>query len=233
MKSIQWGAMSTGLFLLAAGVASAHAADTGWYFGVGVGGANYPDSVPPQIAAAYQNNNTYTLTSARMLDSSDTAAQAFAGYRFLPWLGVEVGYQDLGKARSFYSLKTIGPIIYPRPTLTGEYGLSDVNAALVLTWPINERFELLARGGVSNTRLTYDENGLDVNAQPYSFHARTRTRTGSMFGIGAAWNFAKHFSLRLDLDRSSDIGKKFALNVEGNGRFDHVDAYTLNLVWRQ
>src|ERR1043165_1735526 len=114
MKTIQRDAIGAALLLLTA-VAGAQAAETGWYVGIGVGGANYPDSVPSQIAAAYQNNNTYTLTSARMLDSSDTAAQAFAGYRFLPWLGVEVGYQDLGKARSFYSLKTLGPINYPRP----------------------------------------------------------------------------------------------------------------------
>jgi len=231
MKSIPRDAMGAALLLLIAG-ASAQAAETGWYFGVGAGGAHYADNIPPQIAAAYQNNNTYTLTSARMTDSSDTAAQVFAGYQFLPWLGVEVGYQDLGKARSFYSLKTLGPIIYPRPTLSGEYGVSDVNAAVVLTWPINEHFELLARGGIASTRLTYDENGFDVNAQPYSFHARAQSSTSSMIGVGAAWNFARHFSLRLDLDRSSDIGKTFALNPRGNGRFDHVDAYTVNLVWR-
>lgn len=231
MKTIYPSAMGTALILLTAG-ASAQEARTGWYIGLGLGGSNYSDSVPPQIAAAYQNNSTYTLQSARTIDSGDTVTQVFGGYRFLPWLGVEVGYQDLGNARTSYTLQTIGPIIHPSPTLNGEYGLRDFNATLVVTWPIGERFELLARGGVSNTRLSYDEHGFDVNAQPYSFHARTRTRSGTIAGIGAAWNFSKSFALRFDIDRNYDIGKKFALNVEGNGRFDHVDAYTVNLVWR-
>jgi len=231
MHSIHRYALGTALALAASG-AVAQESVTGWYFGVGIGGAHYSDSVPAQIATAYQNNGTYTLQSARMLDSSDTATQVFGGYRFLPWLGVELGYQDLGNARSFYSLQTIGPIIHPTPTLSGEYGLSDVNATLVASWPINARFELLARGGVSNTRLSYDEHGFDVNAQAYAFHARTRTHSGAIAGIGAAWNFSRHFALRFDIDRNFDIGRKFALNVDGNGRFDHVDAYTLNLVWK-
>lgn len=231
MHIIHRSALSAALALAATG-AVAQEGVTGWYFGLGVGSAHYADSVPAQIADAYRNNGTYTLQSARMLDSTDTATQFFAGYRVLPWLGVEVAYQDLGNARSFYSLQTIGPIIHPTPTLTGDYGLSGMNAALVLSWPIGERFELLARGGVSNTRLSYDEHGFDVNAQPYAFHARTRTHGGRIAGIGAAWNFSRHFALRLDLDRNFDIGERFALNVDGNGRFDHVDAYTVNLVWK-
>jgi OmpA-like transmembrane domain len=222
---------SAALILLAVG-ASAHGADTGWYFGIGIGESNYSDNIPQQIAAAYQNNNTYILQSARLIDSGDTAAQVFAGYRFLPWLGVEVGYQDLGSARTFYSLKTIGPIIHPSPALTGEYGLRDFNAALVASWPVGERFELLARGGPADTRLTYDEHGFDVNAQPYSFHAHARSRVDAIAGVGALWKFSSSFALRFDIDRNFDVGKIFALNVQGNGRFNYVDAYTLNLVWK-
>jgi hypothetical protein len=215
--------------LLATG---AHAQNAGaWYFGVGTGGSSYSDNIPPQIATAYAHYATYTLNSARTIDSGDSAAQVFAGYRFLPWLAVELGYQDLGHAHTRYVLQTVGPIIYPTPTLTGEYGVRDVNATLVASWPVGARFELLARAGVSDTRLSYDEHGFDVNDKPYAFHARNRTRTGAIAGIGAAWKFAPHFALRLDLDRNFDVGKKFALNVVGNGRFDHVDAYTLNLVW--
>jgi opacity protein-like surface antigen len=232
MNNVYRNVLGAGLVLLATG-AAAQDVGKGWYFGVGAGGSNYPDSVPPQIAAAYRNNDIYTLNSARTIDNGDTAAQVFAGYRFLPWLAVEVGYQDMGKARTFYQLDPHVQLNYPMPALTGEYGLRDVNAALVGIWPINERFELLARAGVSNTRLEYDEHGFDINAKPYSFHARTRTRSGAIAGIGAAWNFSSHLALRLDLDRNFDIGKTFALNVQGNGHFDHVDLYTANLVWRQ
>ena len=231
MNMIYRNMMGAGLLVLAVG-AGAQESKQGWYFGVGAGGSGFPDSVPSQIAAAYRNNDIYTLRSARTVDDGDTVAQVFAGYRFLPWLGAELGYQDLGKARTFYQLNPRVQLNYPMPALTGEYGLSDVNATLVGIWPINERFELLARAGVSNTRLSYDEHGFDINAKPYAFHARTRMRSGAIAGIGAAWNFSPHLALRLDLDRNFDIGKTFALNVEGNGHFDHVDAYTVNLVWR-
>ena len=230
MRKFHRYAAGVGLMLLA-GAASAQSTSA-WYLGVGLGGSNYSNSVPGQIADAYSNNATYTLQSARTIDDSDTAAQVFAGYRFLPWLAVELGYQDLGNARTRYTLQTIGPIIHPSPTLTGKYGLSDVNAALVATWQINERFELLARGGISSTRLSYDEHGFDVNNQPYAFHAHTRSDSNGIAGIGAAWNFSRSFALRLDIDRNFGIGKTFALNVDGNGHFDHVDIYTANLVWK-
>jgi opacity protein-like surface antigen len=231
MRKFHRHALSASLILLA-GAANAQSTDQGWYIGIGVGDSNYSGDLPQQTAAAYRNNSTYTLQSARVIDSSDTAAQVFVGYRFLPWLGAEVGYQDMGNARTFYSLKTNGPIIYPLSTLTGEYGLRGANAALVATWPVGDRFELLARAGISNTRLTYDEHGFDVTAKPYSFHARTRTHSAGTAGIGAQWNFSRSFALRLDLDRNFEIGKKFALNVVGNGQFDHVDVYTVNLVWK-
>lgn len=223
--------LGAGLMLLAS-AATAQGGTSGWYVGIGAGGANYSDDIPRQIAAAYRGNHIYTLQSARMTDSRGTVAQAFAGYRFLPWLGVELAYQDLGHARSLYRLDTVVQLNYPMPTLSGEYGLRDVNAVLVGTWPLSEHFELLARGGASQTRLSYDEHGFDINAKPYAFHARTRTRTGAVAGIGAAWNFTPSLALRFDIDRTFGVGKTFALDVEGNGHFDHVDAYTVNLVWR-
>lgn len=231
MNNMHRTALGAGLALVAT-AADAQGAATGWYVGIGVGASNFPDSVPAQIAAAYSNNSTYTLQSARTTDSGDTAAQLFAGYRFLPWLAVEAGYRDLGNARTVYQLNPIVQLNYPMPTLAGTYGVRSADAALVATWPVNERFELLARGGISNTRLSYDEHGFDINNQPYAFHARTRSHSGATVGIGAAWNFSSSFALRFDIDRVFDVGRTFALNTEGNGRFDHVDAYTVNLVWR-
>ena len=70
----------------AAGVAHAQGADTAWYLGIGAGGANYADSIPHQIATAYAGNGTFEFLNATTTDSSDTANQAFVGYRFLPWL---------------------------------------------------------------------------------------------------------------------------------------------------
>lgn len=231
MRNFIRNAVVASLTFWAAG-AGAQPNETGWYLGIGAGVANYSENIPQQIATAYRGNDTYELLGARTLDSADAATQIFVGYRFLPWLAAELGYQDLGSARTLYSLHATQPVfITIPPTIMGEYRTSDVNAALVASWPVGERFELLARGGVADTRLTYDEHGIDVNGDPFAFHAPKRTHVSAQAGVGALWKFAPSFGLRLDLDRNFDVGKKFALNVNENGRFDYVDAYTVNLIW--
>ena len=206
---------------------------SGWYFGIGAGAADYPDDIPHEIAAAYAGNATFDFLGATTTHGTDTVKQAFIGYRFMRWLGAEVGYQDLGHARTFYSLHSNEPIFDDVPLrINGDYRVRDFNAALVASWPVGASFELLARGGLAQTRFNYDEHGNDAGGNPYSFHARTRTRANAQAGIGALWRFATHFALRLNLDRTFDVGKPFALNADSNGRFDHIDAYTLNLVWQ-
>lgn len=218
--------------VLSACAVHAQGTDNGWYFGVGAGAADYSGDIPHQIATAYAGNGTFDFLGARTTDSADTASQAFVGYRFLPWLGAEVGYQRLGVARTFYSLNSYQPVFDAVPLLLrGRYRVNDFNAAVVATWPVGADFELLARGGIANTNLDYDEHGNDAGGNPYSFHARTYTHMGAQAGIGALWQFARHFGLRLDLDRTFNVGKKFALHPDTNGRFDYIDAYTLNLVW--
>jgi len=185
------------------------------------------------FARAYAGNATFDFLGATTTDSTDRAAQIFVGYRFTRWLGAEIGYQDLGGAGTFYSLHSNQPVFNAVPLLLrGEYRVRDFNGALVASWPLAESFELLARGGIASTRFDYDEHGNDAGGHPYSFHARTRTRSNAQAGIGALWRFAPHFALRLDLDRNFDVGKTFALNPDGNGHFDHIDAYTLNLLWQ-
>jgi hypothetical protein len=40
------------------------------------------------------------------------------------------------------------------------------------------------------------------------------------------------WDLRLDYDRINGVGKRFAFSDEGNGRFDHVGTFSLNLAYR-
>lgn len=231
MRKVHRRLAGAALVLIAA---DAYAGDvTGWYFGVGAGAADYADNIPHQIERAYAGNATFDFLGATTTDSTDTAAQVFAGYRFTPQFGAEIGYQDLGKARTFYSLHSNQAVFNDVPLLLrGEYRVRDFNAVLVGSWPLNAKFELLARGGLAQTRLGYDEHGNDAGGNPYAFHARTRTRSSTQAGIGALWRFMPHFALRFDLDRTFDVGKTFALNADSNGRFDSIDAYTLNLVWQ-
>jgi len=231
MRRFHRAALATGLVLASSG-ALAEDVLTGWYLGAGAGAANYADDIPHQIAGAYAGNKTFDLLSAKVVDDADTAKQVFVGYRFIPWLAAEIGYQDFGRARTFYSLRSHQPVLDPVPLLlAGEYRVRDFNAALIAFWPVNPAFDLFARGAFAQTRFDYDEHGNDAGGNPYSFTARTSTRWSKQAGIGAEWRFAAHLALRLDLDRTFAVGRTFALNAESNGRFDHIDAYTLNLQW--
>jgi hypothetical protein len=223
--------IATALLGATAGV-QAQNVDSGWYFGIGAGASNYSDNIPKQIANAYAGNNFYTFKDAKTTDDSDTAAQVFIGYKFAPWIALEIGYQDLGEAKTHYDLAPINSPQGKPPSVDGRYRAHDVNAAVVGTLPINDQFELLARAGVSDVKLKYDERGVDVLGKPFSTSYGSDDGTHPLFGIGALWRFSPQFSLRLDLDRNFNVGRKFALHADTNGRFDDIDAYTLNLIWK-
>jgi OOP family OmpA-OmpF porin len=231
MQTMTKTLMTIALLGAAAG-AQAQNADSGWYIGAGVGASNYSDNIPKQIRNAYAGNNLYTFTDARTTDDSDTAAQIFVGYKFNPWIALEIGYQDLGEANTHYDLAPINSPQGKPPSVDGRYRASDVNATVVGTLPINDQFELLARAGVSDVRLKYDERGVDVNGHSFGRSYGNDDSTHPLFGIGALWRFSPQFSVRLDLDRNFNVGRKFALTSNTNGRFDNIDAYTVNLIWK-
>ncbi len=220
------------LCLAFAGRAAAQGEGPGWYFGVGFGGSNFSGDLADQTRKAYAGNPDLQLVSAQFTDDSDTAKQAIVGYRFTPWFGLELGWQDLGNAQTFYSVRSISGFSPGPAQINGEYGVRDVNLAAVVSWPIADRFELLARGGIAETRLSYDESGTSVNGNPYSFHAANDNSTNALFGIGFAWEFAPTWRLRIGVDRIFDVGNEFALNAHSNGHFDHIDAWTVNLFWK-
>ena len=222
--------ITAAVLLGGAASASAQGDASGWYFGVGVGGSDYSGDLPAQIRAAYADRPHVQFVGASLSDGSDTVQQALAGYRFTPWLALEIGWQDLGEAHSFYSVRANGSAA---PALIeGSYGLRDVQAAAVFTVPVGDRFELVGRAGVARTRLRYDESGISLSGQPYAFHAAADSSAGALAGLGIAWNFAPAWSVRAGVDRLFGVGQRFALDVDTNGRFDHVDAWTLTLLWK-
>ena len=57
--------------------------------------------------------------------------------------------------------------------------------------------------------------------------ARARTRRLALAPCGGSRSILHCASISTALD----VGKTFALNADSNGRFDHIDAYTINLIW--
>jgi opacity protein-like surface antigen len=110
--------------LLALGTAPAFAAeDSGWYLGAGVGRFNVQIDNPGDV--------TDTIGS---FDSDDTTLKLFGGYRFNPYVALELDYMDLGN---------------PEDTIDARRVNADVNGFapyVVGTLPVGP-VELFAKAG--------------------------------------------------------------------------------------
>ncbi len=207
-------------------------AETGFYLGGGIGGSNFSGDIGHQIRTAYQGFPSAVVTSAELSDNSDTAYKLFGGYHFLPWLALEVSWVDLGEAKSFYQTTQLTS----HPDITGRYRLHGVSAALAAEYPLTDRFAVTARAGLLASRLKYDESG-PVNLETtgsdltHHFSANTESQTRPMIGLGFSFTPASRWEFRLDWDRYLGIGTRFDLSADQNGRFDHVDQYTINAMY--
>jgi hypothetical protein len=213
-------------------VASAHAADEGFYIGLGGGQSDYSQGLAGQIRSAYAGRSDYSVESAEFGDNSDTAWKATLGYRFLPWLSAELAWTDAGDAASAFRLRSLKPLTNGVANLAGRYQLSGTSLALVGEWPLGDTLAVSVRGGFVASRLKYDEQGIDAASHPYSFHGPSDNGSGGLAGLGFAWRLDPQWELRLDWDRWFNVGTRFDVQTDTNGKFDRVDLYTLNLFYR-
>lgn len=220
------------LALALAATTCAHAQEPGAYFGIGAGSSEYGDSLRRQIYDAYEGNTTYAVESAKLSDKSGSAFKLTAGYRFTPWFSGELAYTTFGDAHSHFALNSIVPLTTGTATIDGKYKLHGISAVAVGELPLGADFSASLRAGVAFSRLEYSERGLSATDTPHRFSADDEDKTRPVAGLGLAWNIDPQWTMRLDWDRWFRIGKRFALTEGGNGRFDDVDAYTLNLIWR-
>lgn len=220
------------LALALAGSTVAHAQAPGAYFGIGAGSSEYADDLRHQIFDAYAGDTTYAVESARLSDKSGSAFKLTAGYRFTPWFSGELAYTTFGDAHSDFVLNSIVPLTTGSATIQGKYKLHGISAVAVGEIPLGADFSASLRAGLVFSRLEYSERGITATDTPHRFEADDEDKTRPVAGLGLAWNIDPQWSMRLDWDRWFRIGNRFALTEGGNGRFDHADAYTLNLIWR-
>jgi OOP family OmpA-OmpF porin len=177
---------------LTVGAVAAHAADdkTGFYIGAGVGNANVQDSVG-NGEAGHVN-----------FDGDDTSFKVFGGYMFLPWLGVEIAYMDLGNPEDNFP-QANAKIEASADGWTGELigqvpiGPVDLFAKVgVVDWSADLTLKDTLEGG---TIAKANDDGDDLSA-----------------GAGAAFNIGS-FAIRGEY-QYFDIG-------------DGVDVWTLSAIW--
>ena len=224
-------------FLLASGLVAsafsvnASAGEPGLYVGFGAGQSNFSGDIASQISHAYGPTSGFILRNVDQTDDSDNAYKVSIGYRFLPWLSVEMAWADLGEVGTHYetlpaNAGTTLPIL-----IDGHYQLKALSAAFVGELPFNEVLTGSLRLGFTGTRLKYNETGSVTASIPHDFSAKTDSATRPIAGIGLAWSITPTLDLRADWDRYFRVGERFAFDADTNGRFDHVDMYSLNLLY--
>jgi opacity protein-like surface antigen len=210
---------------------AAHGADRGFYFGAAGGQAKYDfDGVAPPVAVLEAGfvlrppgvqpspttpifvgptppfNAVAVSVPARPVlwlpgdDNEGTAWAVSGGYRFNRYLAVEASYVNLGTLEATHRLSTLSSP--GGGTLTFQRELETTGPALAAfgILPLTESWELYVRAGIlfADSELTTRFNG---SARSTSFDSEPTT-----LGAGAQFDWADHWSARLEFQRSFDVG---------------------------
>ncbi|MBL8483330.1 MAG: outer membrane beta-barrel protein [Rhodocyclaceae bacterium] len=183
-------------FLAAAGIAalSVAAAQAGDFYVLGAAGRSTLDLDKSRIDAELVNAGAANLSSSG--DKHDTGYKLQLGYQFSPYLAVEGGYIDLGRAD--YTARFTGG------NLDAHVKAQGWNIEAVGIWPINDQFNLFAKLGAIVARVKVDGN---VSGGGITLQAADKvTRTRPTWGIGAGYAFNKNLALRLEYEWFDKLG---------------------------
>jgi OOP family OmpA-OmpF porin len=142
----------------------------GWYFGAGIGqghlGVNGQDLTGIPNASVSNTETTYTLR---------------AGWRFMPFLALEVGYYDLGK----YSFHSTGAT-----NIDGQAKIKSVGGSLVGILPIDQ-FDLYGRIGWVRSEVKVNASAPLVAT---TFNEKDHQNEAT-YGVGGRWNFMSNWGV--------------------------------------
>ena len=137
---------------------------------------------------------TDTFTSS--LNNKDDGYKLQAGYQFNPYVAIEGGYVQLGRAK--YS------VTYQGTTSNAEIDVSGWDFSVVGILPIGSQFNLFAKVGrstfVGKEKASVAGVSLDTGED--------QTRVGGTYGVGASYSLTKETSLRIEYER---------FNLSGSG----------------
>ena len=168
--------------IFAAGTASA--AQEGFYVGAGAGETTAKASTGPLLVSTPPDVfNTFHF------DKNETGYKGFVGYNFLPWLGVEGGYVDLGSPSQNWQRGTT--------SLQGDVNADGWEGFVVGYLPIGPVDIFAKVGGIaSNIDLKLKDS---VVGQPTQHFSESDSNGMWAYGGGVAYNFG-HWSLRAEYE---------------------------------
>jgi OOP family OmpA-OmpF porin len=173
----------------------AQADDSGFYAGVGIGSSSTSISKSDIRNDLADIGITGTATS---LDDSDTAWKLYGGYRFNPYLGLELGYVDLGSISS--TIVTTAPSAANIHTSTDTDGFSLV---AVGTWPVTSKFDLFAKVGAYHWNT--DASATAIVGGSVVKVSDDDSGTDLTYGFGAGYRFTKNVGVRGEWEVYKDV----------------------------
>lgn len=148
--------------------------------------------------ALYDDN----CTAGFRCDRNDTGWKLFTGGKFSRYFGVELGYVNLGEAH----------------TNGGRVEAEGVNAVLVGSIPLGDRFSVFAKGGTiygwTRTRDTVVSPATNGSDNGFNW----------TYGVGAQYDIDHAWAVRTDWDR-------YSFNYH-NRPDDQVSAWTINAIYK-
>lgn len=214
---------------LATAATSAMAEDSGWYFGVTGGQAEYDlsqDELDAIVLDAFAGAGAPVLTGSSSLEDSDTSLSLFGGYRFSPYLAVEAGYVDLGTAeyRSTGTVNPPGPVASAPASYALDIEAKGFSAAALGSIPLGKSFDVHGHLGLlfSDTEFSQRAN-ISTTSAAESFSANSQD---VFYGIGAGLHLGERWAFSLDWQQFKDVGDE-----EETGEGD-VDRLSLGVTYK-
>lgn len=136
------------------------------------------------IGQAYYKHTCDGAPAGVTCNSNDTAARLFAGYQVRPAIALEIGFHALG---------TVAAQGNAPGTVTQSAEISALDFAGIGSWPIANRFSLLAKLGVYSGKLSVDAAPAGATRGWQS--RRTNDLT---YGLGAGYALTEHADFRLE-----------------------------------
>lgn len=194
---------------------AALAQDSGYtYFGISAGQTRGEldeqrifNRVVTPPAGGFANNNIAT-------DRRDAGYKVFLGYQMNRYLGLELGYFNLGKQG--FNVNTT-----PAGVLNGEMRVQGANLDLVATVPLTTNLSLLGRAGATygRTRTQFTSSGAVTTSGP-NFSDRS---ANPKLGLGLQYAFSDQFIVR---------GEAEAYRVnDAVGGHSRINMYSVSLVF--
>jgi OmpA-OmpF porin, OOP family len=156
---------------------------SGFYVGGGAGQSSLLD-----LSNVCNNRLPAVGIFTTSCDNKGVAFKGFAGYQFIRYFGVELGYYDFGKG----TIKTA--------TGDATFKARGPYAGIVVTAPLTERLSFLGRVGVLrwSTKLNADASSGITSASDNGINGG--------FGVGLEYMFTDMIGVRAEFERFVTVG---------------------------